>query len=255
MTVTKIADRTALSYWFPKLQEAGIRTPDTVLVPMPVEAQQCVWAAFDGKDGTPSEIAAYNDFIERIRKAVGIVRTPAFLRTDYTSGKHEWRRTCYLPTMDHAEIAAHVFAIAEYSELNGDFGELPWDMWAVREYLPVQPVAICPRYEDMPVVREYRFFVERGRIRCWHPYWPLDALQSGGAEHSDAVFRDLCHPTQADDTMMKMLAIAVSEAIPGAWSVDLLETKRGWYVTDMAEAHKSWHWRECVNNPKRRDDS
>jgi hypothetical protein len=35
-------------------------------------------------------------------------------------------------------------------------------------------------------------------------------------------------------------------AVGGAWSTDLLETRRGWMVTDMAEAHKSWHdWPDC----------
>jgi hypothetical protein len=29
--------------------------------------------------------------------------------------------------------------------------------------------------------------------------------------------------------------------------VDILETKRGWFVTDMAEAGKSWHWPGCKN--------
>ena len=31
----------------------------------------------------------------------------------------------------------------------------------------------------------------------------------------------------------------------GHWSVDILETERGWYVTDMALAPRSWHWPHC----------
>lgn len=30
-----------------------------------------------------------------------------------------------------------------------------------------------------------------------------------------------------------------------AWSVDVLETRRGWFVTDMAEAARSFHWPGC----------
>jgi hypothetical protein len=40
-------------------------------------------------------------------------------------------------------------------------------------------------------------------------------------------------------------AKAAGCAVGGAWSVDILETKRGWFVTDMAEAEKSFHWPEC----------
>jgi hypothetical protein len=45
------------------------------------------------------------------------------------------------------------------------------------------------------------------------------------------------------------LANAAGRAVGGAWSIDVLETRRGWYVTDMAEAASSWHeWPECPND-------
>jgi hypothetical protein len=44
------------------------------------------------------------------------------------------------------------------------------------------------------------------------------------------------------------LANAAGQAVGGAWSVDVLETRRGWYVTDMAEAASSCHeWPDCPN--------
>ena len=36
------------------------------------------------------------------------------------------------------------------------------------------------------------------------------------------------------------LASQAGKACGGQWSVDLLETDRGWYITDMAEAVKSY---------------
>ncbi len=44
---------------------------------------------------------------------------------------------------------------------------------------------------------------------------------------------------------IRSLASRAGAAIGGAWSVDILETTRGWFVTDMAEAHKSYHWPTC----------
>lgn len=48
------------------------------------------------------------------------------------------------------------------------------------------------------------------------------------------------------------LASRAGKAVGGAWSVDILETTRGypnrWYVTDMAVAEDSWHWPECPNS-------
>jgi len=52
------------------------------------------------------------------------------------------------------------------------------------------------------------------------------------------------------DTERKLTeyANATGRAVGGAWSIDILETKRGWHVTDMAEAANSWHeWPECPN--------
>ena len=51
------------------------------------------------------------------------------------------------------------------------------------------------------------------------------------------------------------LAEKASRAVGGAWSIDLLETRRGWVLTDMAEAHRSWHdWPDCPNRFKRGGD-
>lgn len=44
---------------------------------------------------------------------------------------------------------------------------------------------------------------------------------------------------------LSVLAAHAGSVVGGAWSVDILETERGWMVTDMAEAHKSFHWEGC----------
>jgi hypothetical protein len=112
----------------------------------------------------------------------------------------------------------------------------------VREFLPTMPVGVCPRYGNMPVCREYRYFIEDGRYCCSHPYWPMEALVDGGFDISQQEFDALCAGrTQALDR----IAIDAGEALGGAWSVDVLETERGWIVTDMAEASKSYHWAGC----------
>jgi hypothetical protein len=96
----------------------------------------------------------------------------------------------------------------------------------------------------MPVCREFRFFAEGGAVKCWHPYWPLKAMNEGGlaGDFPFGWYEEFC---RLDDPEPKRLAEIVSGAVPGAWSVDILETKRGWYVTDMAQATQSFHWPEC----------
>ncbi len=123
------------------------------------------------------------------------------------------------------------------------FGELPWRTWALREYLPIKPFGSCPGYEGMPLCREFRFFVEDGEVKCWHPYWPTESLERGGVEMSEDKYREMCRLD--DPAELLQIASKAGEACGGAWSVDLLETKRGWFLTDMAEAGSSYHWREC----------
>lgn len=226
-------DRTALSWWFPKIEAAGLPVPRTKIIQMPEAAQRDVWDAFDGKDG-PGAMWMFCDILRREAADMGL---PVFLRTDYTSGKHDWKHTCFVT--DLAKIGAHVFAIAEFSECCDMVG-LPWTTWALREFLPTRPFGTCPNYGDMPVCREFRFFVDDGEIRCAHPYWPVNAIERGGAENVD--YPRLYRPFGSEP---RKLARDAGRAVGGSWSVDLLETDIGWFVTDMAEAHKSFHWEGC----------
>jgi hypothetical protein len=231
-------DKTALSYWFPKIEAAGLPVPRTAILRMPVAAQESIWAGFDGKDGTPEQYVALRTFFDGVVNTASGLGYPCFLRTDHTSGKHRWRDTCFLRSGD--DVPSHVFSLAEFSECSDIIG-LPWDTWAVREYLPIIPFGNCPRYGDMPICREFRFFVDGGNVRCCHPYWPREALTEGGAHRLD--YAALCE--QPAGYHLHVLASAAGRAVGGAWSVDLLETQRGWYITDMAEAEKSFHWEGC----------
>jgi hypothetical protein len=241
MTITESSpplriDKTALSYWFPKLQSAGLPVPVTTLLAMPVAAQESIWAAFDGKD---VNVEAVKEFFGQLGVAAAKIGFPCFLRTDHTSGKHSWNRTCFLTSVD--DIPQHVFDLAEYSEIVDLIG-LPWDTWVVREFLPTIPLGTCKRYGGMPICREFRFFVDGGSVRCWHPYWPPEAMQQGEASEG-LDYEALCR--MDNEVELSTIAAAAGKAVGGSWSVDILETKRGWMVTDMAEANKSYHWKGC----------
>lgn len=236
-------DKTALSWWFPKIEAAGLPVPPTILVDMPRKAMEAVFAVFDGKeDGDMS------GFIASIDGAASEIGYPVFLRTDHTSGKHGWEGTCHLP--DAEAIPSRVMGIVEYSEMASFIG-LPWTRWAVRELLPTKPVGHCERYGDMPICREFRFFVSDGDVICRHPYWPLHALEQGGAIYPGTFDYDaFCSLTVKEDAELSDIASKAGQVLGDAWSVDLLETERGWFLTDMAEASKSFHWEGCPNDFK-----
>lgn len=231
-------DKSALSWWFPKLLAAGLPVPRTKIIQMPEAAQRDVWDAFDGKDGHGGMAA----FCDDVRAAAADLGLPFFLRTDHTSGKHDWKHTCFVT--DPAKIGAHIFAIVEYSEINGMFGGLSWSTWAVREFLPTMPLGTCPNFGDMPVCREFRFFVDGDIIRCFHPYWPKKALDHGGAESVDY---DALYRIESLATIGALASAAGRAMGGGSWSIDILAVadRGGWFITDMAEASKSYHWEGC----------
>ena len=233
--------KNCLSYWFPRLLDAGIPVPRTEIVQMSGEAARDVYGVFDGRPMT-SITSASHAFFDELLAACKRIGYPVFLRTGQGSGKHKWRDTCYLAGPN--ELRRHVVNLIEWSEIVDMIG-LAWNVWCAREMLLTTPVGVCPRYGDMPVCREFRFFVSDGTVRCQHPYWPSEALTKGGFVHTAEWYSEFCALPKLDG--IYDLASRAGQAIGGEWSVDILDTKRGWVVTDCAIAERSWHRPGCPN--------
>jgi hypothetical protein len=120
-----------------------------------------------------------------------------------------------------------------------DMMGLPHDVWVVREMLPTQPVFHCKFYGNMPVVREWRYFVDGARVAYGIPYWPEEALRQGEPDVANwESFIPRLH--EEPGSKVEELAYLVGERIGGQWSVDVLECGNDWYVTDMAIASRSY---------------
>jgi hypothetical protein len=234
-----MGDQTALSYWFPKLVAAGVPVPQTILLDMAPEAVKFFRYLVHG-ECFPEGGEAAQAFSAQVAQAAQEFGYPCFLRTDHTSGKHNWDKTCFL--QDGAGVSDHIAEIVMYSELAGIVG-LPYQKWAVRELLPSRKFGTCPFYSNMPLAREFRVFVDGPEVVCIHPYWPQEALDRGGAVGADHGL--LC--ALEDEAEVRRLASLAGAAVGGAFSVDVLDTERGWFVIDMAEAHKSFHWEGCAS--------
>jgi len=107
-------DITTLSYWFPKLQAAGLPVPETHIIQMSEDAQEEVWGLLDGK---PLAGSAFEGFVEDVTKLCSKVSYPAFLRTGHTSGKHQWNKTCYVWCRE--VVRPHVLRLVGFSEMGG----------------------------------------------------------------------------------------------------------------------------------------
>lgn len=229
------ADHCGMGYWFPRILDAGLPVPETVLIPAPRDLIRIL-------DGESPD--GFDEFVEKIEAAGNELGWPCFFRTEQGSGKHCWKDTCYLSSPE--QIKQHVFNLVEWSECVAITG-LSYYVWAVREMLPVTQLGTCIRYGNMPIVRELRLFTEDGKVCCVHPYWPEETIADGSPLWThpdvDSPSRDVsCDEIDA----VRPLAERAAAACPGDdWSIDFLLTANGWFLTDMAIADRSFHWEGC----------
>lgn len=241
-------DKSCLSYWYPRIRNC-VPTPPTEIVTLDDDETAELISQLE----LPSSyktlqflISWYVDMSERW----GTI----FMRTGQGSGKHEWSKTCYCP--DYQASYKHIMSLVEWS-MSVDILGLPVNVWVARKYLDVEPLGVCPEYNGMPIVPEWRVFIKDGQVICHHPYWPTDAIVKGLVDPStvEGKFGRTESIVQRAESSMACtpsevlhLACEVGKCIDGSWSVDILKAADGYYVTDMAVAEMSWHWPSCPNS-------
>lgn len=225
-------ETTNLAFWYPKIRDV-VPTPRTHIIRTDLDLSSLV-------EGNPPD--EFDTFCQQLAYAARRVKYPAFLRTGYLSGKHNWRSTCFLA--EEADIPQHVAALVEESYL-ADFYGFPTDTWVVREYVP-GPVAFTA-FHGMPIRHERRVFVRDGKVVCQHPYWPPDAIEHPScpewAEKLALV------NTVSDEDLAEILtgSAAAAQVLSGAWSLDWLRREQAphWLLIDAADAKRSFHWPDC----------
>jgi len=227
-------DRNSLAYWFPRIEAAGLRVPRTEIATTDADLSYLL----DGK-----EPKGWASFMAEMEGAGARIGYPAFLRTGHGSGKHAWRRTCYVPFAD--ELADHVVALVEWSHVVDMIG-LPTSVWAVRELIPTVPLFRCEGYGGFPVTREFRMFVRDDYVAHTQPYWPPDAVEEGRPDDPDwrAKLMEASMLTDYEWYQLEGWAMRACEAVGGGyWSVDLMQDATGaWWLTDMADGDCSYRW-------------
>lgn len=226
-------DRNRLSHWFPILH--GVMDskylPKTFIINYPGDDE--VSALLDGE--RPKEWGALLGQVKRAAKLIGY---PVFLRHDLFSGKHGWERTCYVQGPNHIE--QHIANITEEWHMANWFASGGDDVWIVREYLPIRN-PVMHAFVNMPIGRERRCLVRDGKLEDIYPYWPVGALKySINGDGDIAKVGKISRITEDEVSILTPLAERAGRALGGYWSVDFMETERGWVLIDCALAEQSW---------------
>lgn len=228
--MTKRDARTCLSYWFPRLKQSGVPIPKTSYVTTEVELVHLL-------DGVKPN--GFEDFYIELNALVEQIGYPCFFRTGLGSDKHGWEKTCFLQRPE--ELHQKIIRLVEWS-CSVDMWGLPYDVWVVREFLPIEPAFYAFR-GNMPVNRERRYFFADGKIVSHIPYWHTNAfIRHKKPNGWRAMLEKINKET---DEEVRELTVLTEQVMPsfkndGAWALDWLWTKNGWYATDMGEAHRAW---------------
>lgn len=241
--LNEIQEQNSLMWWFPKLQAIdsdGIHLPKTHVIHSANIREIC--NIFDGKksETLPSLVAEIVDVVAKELE----FSWPIFMRTDYTSHKHSWKDTCFVTDPDKVEQC-----VVNLMEQTMMAIGLPLQTFVLREYIPMHTIFEA-FHGNMPINREFRFFVERGKVIHTQPYWPAAAIENKVAESLYPNWREELHEmslmTEEQHKELSRLAILAGNAMgsENPWSVDFSMDRYGkWWLIDMARGEVSYIWK------------
>lgn len=230
-----------ITFWYPVLFRHGVPVPKTIIIHTNINLEKLAYG---------EKVKGIEEFIGDLRVAIDRIGTPAFLRTGYSSNKHDWKKSCFISQEDVGEkLLSHVVNLVEHSAVMTIDRFSPCDFWAIREFIKTKPY--FEYFEgEMPITKERRFFVRDGKIECSHSYWDVENLFSG-IEKEKLI--ELNNFTDEDKKEMVKMVTYIGKLFSGYWSVDLLKGENGtWYCTDMAIGERSYHEKhKNLNSPKK----
>ena len=225
-----------ISFWYPRLFRLGFPMPKTIIIHTNVDMEKFSY----GEE--PEDI---NEFVMELWQAVKKIGLPVFLKTGYTSNKHDWKKSCFISKDSTLkDLKNHIFNLAEFSAMATIDRFMPCDFWAIREIIKTKSYFTYFNGE-MPITKERRIFVRNGKIECTHSYWPEKIFEEL-EETKKKKFNQLDKTTTKDKKELLNMAQYVANIFQGYWSCDFLKGEDGkWYLTDMAIGEKSWHDENC----------
>ena len=159
-----IVDKNSMDYWFTLVKGSGLPFPETVKIEVRKSTNLMDFMNRWPKD--PAKI-----FTKQSCKLIKKLKYPLFLRSDQSSDKHGYDKTCLVETAD--DLMPHMRNIAEMNYMV----DINPHSFYCRELLEVDSSFTCFPGK-LPIGVEVRTFLYKGRVACIHPYWPNDAINS-----------------------------------------------------------------------------
>jgi len=223
-------------YWYPLTMGLDIPQPKTNIV-----LQKDVKGWFKILDnGLDDEDKAV---LEQSATQIGY---PLFIRTDYSSAKHDFKDTCFVAGKSTLYQNLHNLFESNYCH------NLYPEAIILREYLTLD--WSFKAFACMPVAPERRYFISDGEVVCHHPYWVEDSIQFYCKNYVPPYdwkdkLRNMNTESISEIALLKGYAEKIASVLEGEFSVDFAKGRNEqWYFIDAASAIQSWHPNETENS-------
>lgn len=237
-------DENSMLIWYPKIKDLDIPQPKTEFY---IFDKDILRELYDEKFRLP---------MKEIKKVANKIGYPLFIRTDLSSAKHSWDRSCYVEKEE--DLEKHIMEVIEFN-LCADIMGLNFKALYFREFIPMDS-KFTAFHGKMPVNPERRYFIKEGEIQCHHAYWIEDAIEKGtDKDKLPKNWRELAKEvnteTKEEIKLLSEYVNQISKLFPkGYWSIDFCKAKDGrWILIDMATGERSWHDENCKYYVKPKD--
>ncbi len=235
-------------YWHPKIKHLDIPQPQTGIIQIPP-------AKFAELIDGNSTLSEYSEEFSKILNSLGPF--PIFLRTDNSSQKHSFKKTCRLP--DELSLLGHILELVD-SNMASNMTD---NALVFRKWLDLD--AGFSAFDGLPINVEARAFINCGKVQCIHPYWPEGAIQQwldrrelSGRQFGKSMphqinprWREILKSQndiviKSKQILEKYCTMVIDGIGSDYWSVDFALGRDGtWYLIDMAAGEVSYHCHDC----------
>jgi hypothetical protein len=231
-------EKNSMFYWYPKIKNLDIPQPKTEMYKFTKDE----FKTLQRTEGIPTTL--YDNCISFAEK----IGFPLFMRTDNSSCKHGWLKTCYVESKE--SFKNHIFELLSNSVMQGWMSYVDKGL-IFRELLELEighryGIPFTAFYGEFPVNKERRYFIRDGKLQCRHPYWYPDAIRNPSYNDWKDTLEVLNKETSDEVLLLTKYAQKVADIFDGYWSVDFAKCfDDNWYLIDMAIGDDSFHWLEC----------
>ena len=213
-------DKESMLHWFPRISNLDIPHPETEIVRIPNDVLKEIVEVYSKRTRLIGE-NVINDILDKL------LPFPIFLRTDMSSQKKMFKKTCRLP--NRKSLFGHVLEIVN---ANIDSG-IKDNALVFRKWLDLDAGFFA--FDGLPIAVEARAYIDGGKVIGVEPYWKEENILNPQNPQWRKILKYQNKMINAsEDKLLQYSKIIGSRFQTGKWSVDFaLERNGNWYLIDM----------------------